>query len=256
MHVITPLCDRTKEEKEAAQKADSRSHNELKQLLRRAENKECADCTASRPGWASLPHGVFICINCAQIHRHIGRHISQVKAINTGTYLWYPDEVDAMRDGNAEAARAYLVRGNPPPKPSEHAPHSVKEQYVRDKYEKKKWFQRPSTSPDRPASPSETSPPVSGRTLCKPTSSPSSLSARPFSSKPRMQSQSTPVPQRSTAVIAPPPSARATCKTENLMDLLMMDLRELEERAVALRQQERCPTGILIDFDDAIIMQQ
>ena len=58
------------------------------------------------------------------MHRHLGRHISQVKAINTGTYLWMPYELQVMRSiGNGRAARAYR---NAPPKVAAGTPAEVK----------------------------------------------------------------------------------------------------------------------------------
>jgi len=105
---------RTPEATAAARLADSASHKELNALRAHADNTECFECTAKRPGWAALPHGVFVCIDCAQVHRHMGRHVSQVKAINTGTYLWLPHEIAVMRAlGNKRVARAY---GNALPK--------------------------------------------------------------------------------------------------------------------------------------------
>lgn len=54
----------------------------LKVLLQRPENRNCADCrdggAASRPSWASINTGVFICMRCAGIHRGLGVHISKV----------------------------------------------------------------------------------------------------------------------------------------------------------------------------------
>ena len=139
---IKALCDRGPGEKEAAQHNDKRTHEVLRGFCRAASNLECADCTAKNPGWATLPHGAFICIDCAQIHRHIGRHISQVKAINTGTYLWYPDEVEAMRHmGNDRVTSLYCSpRRGAPQKPTQADSRPVKERYIRDKYEHKRWF--------------------------------------------------------------------------------------------------------------------
>ena len=96
--------------KAAAKEVDKQVHAELNALRARACNSECFDCTAKKPGWAVLPHGVFICIDCAQNHRNIGRHISQTKAINTGTYLWFPHELAVMRAvGNGVSQRQTLV---------------------------------------------------------------------------------------------------------------------------------------------------
>ena len=54
----------------------------LRQLLRRPENAECADCIGGgRPAWASINCGVFICLNCAGLHRGFGVHVSQVSPV-------------------------------------------------------------------------------------------------------------------------------------------------------------------------------
>ncbi|KAL3900112.1 MAG: hypothetical protein SGPRY_012520, partial [Prymnesium sp.] len=122
---------------ESAKKADKASHAELNRMRSRPENSTCFDCTALKPGWAVLPHGVFVCIDCAQIHRNLGRHISQTKAINTGTYLWYPHELQVMREiGNG---RAMSALHGAPPKPSRDAPLAEKESYARIKYVDGRW---------------------------------------------------------------------------------------------------------------------
>lgn len=120
---------------EAAKRADVASHFELNKLRAMPENSECFDCTATKPGWAALPHGVFVCIDCAQQHRSIGRHVSQTKAVNTGTYLWHPAEIAVMQAvGNKLAARAW-ASSNLPPKPSRDAPAAEKLAYAKAKYE-------------------------------------------------------------------------------------------------------------------------
>jgi len=128
---------KTIEMTEAARAADKASHAELNRLRKQSENSQCFDCTAIKPGWAVLPHGVFICIDCAQVHRSLGRQVSQTKAINTGTYLWYPQELDVMRKlGNAVVGRAYACA---PEKPSQNAPPTEKLQYATTKYTTNKW---------------------------------------------------------------------------------------------------------------------
>jgi len=145
LHQLPPVkgySKRTSADKDAAKAADKKTHVELRALRSNdANNKHCADCTASLTGWASLPHGVFLCIACAQVHRSLGRHMAQVKSFSSGTYLWYPDEVAAMRlMGNANAAELYASKKKgAPPKPDKDAPAHIKDNYIRDKYERLKW---------------------------------------------------------------------------------------------------------------------
>jgi stromal membrane-associated protein len=63
----------------------------LEKLLKKEENKNCADCRRKSPSWASITAGVFICIKCAGIkifihnlgfHREIGVHITKIKSVN------------------------------------------------------------------------------------------------------------------------------------------------------------------------------
>ena len=62
---------KTEAMKDAARLADKKVHAELSALRARACNAECFDCSAKKPGWAVLPHGVFVCIDCAQNHRSV-----------------------------------------------------------------------------------------------------------------------------------------------------------------------------------------
>ncbi len=133
--VVKGMSQRTPDDKILATENDKQSHTKLRELSRLPTNKDCADCQSKVTGWASLPHGVFICINCAQIHRHIGVHISQVKAFNTGTYIWYPDEISCMElMGNLRANELY-VNDKSIEKPSADADFYQREKYIRDKYE-------------------------------------------------------------------------------------------------------------------------
>lgn len=139
---VLGLSQRTKQDKADAQAKDKESHALLRSLRSRSrDNRECCDCTAQLTGWASLPHGVFLCIDCAQVHRNLGRHMAQVKAFSTGTYLWYDDEVDAMRvmgNANANALYASPARGAPQ-KPDQNASRAEKDVYIRNKYERLRW---------------------------------------------------------------------------------------------------------------------
>ncbi|KAJ1621070.1 hypothetical protein T492DRAFT_1073117 [Pavlovales sp. CCMP2436] len=134
------LPAKTDADKAAARAHDSDAHSELKALSRLGGNETCADCTASRPGWAALPFGVFVCIDCAQLHRGLSRHISQVKAFNTGTYLWFEPELAVMRALGNHRSNAKFCAHGAPPKPSQDSPPSIKLAFVRDKYEGRRWY--------------------------------------------------------------------------------------------------------------------
>ena len=54
----------------AARASDKSCHAELNKLRAKPCNAECFDCSARRPGWAVLPWGTFVCIDCAQVHHN------------------------------------------------------------------------------------------------------------------------------------------------------------------------------------------
>jgi hypothetical protein len=114
------------------QEQDRRTHDELKRLRGKFGNTNCADCCVKDTTWASVNHGVFICVACSDVHRSVGTHITKVKGC-TGTYLWGPDELEKMQTvGNSNAERIY---GDRRVKPDDSK--QTKQQFVSDKYEKK-----------------------------------------------------------------------------------------------------------------------
>ena len=69
-------------------------------MVKRPENKECADCTAKNPKWAAYNWGIFICHNCSGKHRNLGTGVSKVRSINLDR--WRPEQFECMK-GNAKA---------------------------------------------------------------------------------------------------------------------------------------------------------
>lgn len=68
----------------------------MAELRRMYSRVACTDCGAKPANWATLKRAAFVCINCAQTLRADAQN--RVKNC-LGTYLWHPDEMDAMRAG-------------------------------------------------------------------------------------------------------------------------------------------------------------
>ncbi|XP_072856140.1 stromal membrane-associated protein 1 isoform X1 [Pogona vitticeps] len=125
--------------REKAQKQNEQHQAILAKLLREEDNKYCADCEAKGPRWASWNTGVFICIRCAGIHRNLGVHISRVKSVNLDQ--WTPEQIQCMQDmGNTKARLLY--EANLPENFRRPQTDQAVEFFIRDKYEKKKYYDK------------------------------------------------------------------------------------------------------------------
>ena len=116
----------------------------LESFLRRPENKECFDCKATYPRWASTNLGIFICMRCAGIHRSLGVHISKVKSINMDT--WEEEMIEQCEKGHSYWLNEYcaeLPKGYE--KPGTSSPNAEVERHIRNKYEHKLYYRRSNT---------------------------------------------------------------------------------------------------------------
>ncbi|KAI0375870.1 ArfGap-domain-containing protein [Pilatotrama ljubarskyi] len=69
----------------------------LQDLIKREDldNKRCIDCSNPNPQWASLSFAVFLCLQCAGVHRGFGVHVSFVRSVSMDT--WQEEQIKRMQ---------------------------------------------------------------------------------------------------------------------------------------------------------------
>ena len=77
----------------------------INELLKKPENKYCADCKKTSPTWASVNLGVFVCINCSGCHREIGVHITKIRSVNLD--VWPKEILNNFKLINNQIANKY-----------------------------------------------------------------------------------------------------------------------------------------------------
>ena len=118
---------------------DKKQKQIINKLLKKPENKLCADCKNSPPSRASINLGVFICIKCSGVHRELGTHISKIKSVNLD--IWSDDILEKFKKIDNKISNDYWeynlkkdefnqMRNNP---------YKIME-FIRNKYEYKKYI--------------------------------------------------------------------------------------------------------------------
>ena len=116
----------------------------LKKLRSQGENRMCFDCKAKNPTWASISHGIYICFECAGLHRSLGTHLSFVRSTTLDN--WKRSELSRMELGGNQAFREWMEsQGAASLSPSERYKSRAAELY-REKLDEKVKDYVPGTS--------------------------------------------------------------------------------------------------------------
>ena len=134
-------------------KLQARLSAEVDALAKLPSNSTCADCAdAKRIRFCSVTLGVFLCNRCYGLHRALGAHVTRGKCL--GLDAWKPEEVELLRAVGNARARSQFEATVPPgfARPTAGSADREVAAWIRDKYERKKYFASGTTESAMPSS--------------------------------------------------------------------------------------------------------
>ncbi|XP_023756331.1 ADP-ribosylation factor GTPase-activating protein AGD5 [Lactuca sativa] len=199
---------------------NARHRKILEGLLKLPENRECADCKTKGPRWASVNLGIFICMQCSGIHRSLGVHISKVRSATLDT--WLPEQVAFIQSMGNEKSNSYWEAQLPP-----NYDRVGIENFIRAKYEDKRWVAKEGREIPPPVVHEEKAPPPVQHTERKTYQTPVARvnlrvppkGPEPVSVIPIPKAESSAVSSTESEAVSPPKHDFAT----DLFDMLSMD---------------------------------
>ncbi|KAF7800133.1 hypothetical protein EIP86_011378 [Pleurotus ostreatoroseus] len=70
------------------------------------DNKHCVDCGSPNPQWATVSFAVFLCLQCAGVHRGFGVHVSFVRSVSMDT--WQEEQIKRMQLGGNGPFKTFM----------------------------------------------------------------------------------------------------------------------------------------------------
>jgi hypothetical protein len=118
----------------------------LAELLRLPENGRCADCTAQSPNWASWNLGVFICDQCAAVHRSLGPLVSNPRSV--ASQDWNAEQVATLKAIGNLTAECFWEHSVPfgEERPEVTDPREFVQQWIRRKYQRMEFQMQPNNT--------------------------------------------------------------------------------------------------------------